>query len=219
MIRETLVIALAFAQTTPGTFSTSSSVPVSASVIATDMCTVDAEGKGTLELLVLWRGSPGWFRSDKGGSGGAGGSGARGRTGGGGERVETRTAWLTEGGVNLSVRLEPSSRRAWIQDREIDLNDANVVLVDDVDRGAALRIAGLVKIDPSYYAGMDIDPDAIGAGSPRTGRVSRQPRPVQMFIRRSAELIDYLRCDVPLPDAPQEEARIFEMYCSALIQR
>jgi len=218
MIRETLVIALAFAQTAAGTFSTSASVPVSASVIATDMCTVDAEGKGTLELLVLWRGSPGWFRSDKGGSSGAGGWGGRGRAGGG-DRVETRTAWLTEGGVNLSVRIEPSSRKAWIQDREIDLNDANVVLVDDVDTGAGLRIAGLAKIDPSYYAGMEIDPDAMRAGSPRTGRVSRQPRPVQMFIRRSPELIDYLRCDVPLPDAPQEEARIFEMYCSALIQR
>ena len=30
--------------------------------MATDMCVVDAAGRGTLELLILWRGSPGWFQ-------------------------------------------------------------------------------------------------------------------------------------------------------------
>src|SRR5687767_7093158 len=58
MMRETLVAALMFAQPFTGAGSTGGTAPVSPSVMATDMCVVDPAGRGTLELLILWRGSP-----------------------------------------------------------------------------------------------------------------------------------------------------------------
>jgi hypothetical protein len=173
---------------------TSGSGPVSPSVIATEMCAIDAEGHGTLELLVLWRGSPGWFKrgGDGGGSGGGGSTLPAGR-------AEVRTEWLSQGGVSLSVRFEPASRKVWIGNQEIDLNDANVVLVDDVDAEAGLRVAGVLRIDPAF--------------EPQPA-----PVPVQRFIRRSPELVDYLRCDVRPPDLQPYENQVFDMWCAAVRQ-
>ena len=54
MLKETVVAALAFGQSTQAIGSTSASIPVSPSVVAASMTAVDAEGKGKLELLVLW---------------------------------------------------------------------------------------------------------------------------------------------------------------------
>ena len=73
-------------------------------------------GAGTLELLMLWRGSPGWFRKSGGGASGGGGTGG---SMGGGPGPMVRTAWVSQGGVNLMVRFDPVARIAWIQDKEI----------------------------------------------------------------------------------------------------
>jgi hypothetical protein len=67
---ETLVAALMFAQPFMGAGSTEGAAPVSPSGMATDMCVVDAAGRGTLELPILWRGSPGWLRKSAGGASG-----------------------------------------------------------------------------------------------------------------------------------------------------
>jgi hypothetical protein len=193
MIRETFIAAVMFAQATPG--GTSGSLPVSASVMATYMSSAGSDGKGTLELLVLWRGSPGWFKR--------GGDVAGGASGGGGSidavsRREVRSAWLSEGGLQLSVRFEPSSQKVWIADREIVLNGANVVLVDDVDATTGPRVSGTVTIDPSFQTRMNA------------------PVPPHVFIRRSPVLIEYLRCDVALPDAQPYEKQIFDAWCAAV---
>jgi hypothetical protein len=64
--------AALLAQPFPRGGSNGGTAPVSPSVLASEMSVVDANGRGRLELLILWRGSPGWFQ--KGGGGGSGGS-------------------------------------------------------------------------------------------------------------------------------------------------
>lgn len=173
-----------------GAGSTGGTGPVSPSVMATEMSVVDANGRQTLELLVLWRGTPGWFRKSGGASGGGGGSMGAGPT------PMVRSAWVSQGGVNLSVRFDPAARKAWIQDKEIVLDGANVVLVDGVDSAAGPQIVRTLRVDPEYQT------------------TPMRASPAQMFIRRSPELVEFLQCDVRLPDASQYEQQVFDMWCA-----
>src|SRR5688572_29417990 len=134
-----------FAQPFPGGGSNSGTAPVSPSVMATEMSDVDAAGRGTLQLLILWRGSPGWFRQ----GGGSGGGGSM-----GGPNPTIRSECISQGGVNLTVRFDPAARKVWIQDKEIVLDDANVVLVDGVDSPAGPQVVGTLRIDPEYETTM-----------------------------------------------------------------
>src|SRR5687767_5006800 len=99
MMRQVLAAALMFAQPVPPGGSAGGTGPVSLTVLATEMCVVDAAGRGTLELLVLWRGSPGWFGKGAGGASGGGGGGSMGA----GSRDMIRSEWVSQGGVNLAV--------------------------------------------------------------------------------------------------------------------
>lgn len=194
MMREMFAAALMFSQALVGAGSTSTTGPVSPSVMVSEMCVVDANGSGMLELLVLWRGSPGWFRKDNGGRSGGGGNM------GGGPSPVTRSEWISQGGVNLSVRFDPATRKAWIQDTEIVLDDANVVLVDGVDSPAGPQVVRTLRIDPEYQT--------------RPMRAA----PSQIFIRRSPDLVEFLRCDVRLPDASAYEQQMFDAWCTWIRQ-
>jgi hypothetical protein len=191
-MREALVAALMFAQTFPGAGSTGGTAPVSPSVLATDMCVVDAAGRGTLELLILWRGSPGWFRKSEGGASGSGGGGSMSP----GPSPMTRSAWVSQGGVDLTVRFDPAARKAWIQDKEIALDAANVVLVDGVDSPAGPQVVRTLRIDPEYQT------------------TPMRPVPVQTFIRRSPELVEFLLCDTSGPGLQPYEQQVFDMWCA-----
>ena len=210
MMRHVLAAAVMLAQPFPRGGSSSMSAPVSPSVMATVMAVEAERGKGELELLVLWRGSPGWFwRAD--GRGGGGSS-----SGGGGvlspSRGEVRTEWLSQGGVNLNLRFEPVSRRLWILDQPVTLNDANVVLVDSVDAPAGPRVVATVRIDPTYDAATDQPPGMLAA-RPR-GAPPLQGVPPQTFIRRSPELVAFLQCDVKMPDRNPMEQKALDMWCA-----
>ena len=174
-----------------GAGSTGGTRPVSPSVLATDMCVVDAAGRGTLELLVLWRGSPGWFRKGTGGASGSGGGGSMGA----GPSPMIRSEWVLQGGVNLAVRFDPAARKVWIQDKEIALDEANVVLVDGVDSPAGPQVVRTLRIDPEY-------------------RTPTRPLPVQTFIRRSPELVEFLQCDISVPGLQPYEQQVFDMWCA-----
>ena len=214
MIRGMLVAALAFSQSAPGLGGTTGSLPVSPSVMATIMSSVDADGNGTLDLLVLWRGSAGWFKGDGGSASGGGGTAGGGGTGSA-SRPEVRTAWLSQGGVSLSVRLEPSTRKVWIQNQEMDLNESNVVLVDQVDQSGGPLVLRALRINPSYRAVMELPPQGVERMRGFSGAQRPAPVPPQTFIRRSPELFEYLRCDVGWPGAPQAETLAFQKWCSA----
>ena len=185
-----------------GAGSTGGTAPVSPSVMATDMCVVDPAGRGTLELLILWRGSPGWFRKGDGGGSG-GGSGAGGSMAGGPSPM-IRSAWVSQGGVSLTVRFDPAARKVWIQDKEIALDEANVVLVDGVDSPEGPQVVRTLRIDPEYQTTMALRPggrDGTRAADAPAGRASSD---VHSPIAR-ARGISAVRCVGAGPPAVRTE--------------
>jgi len=206
-MRQMLAAAIMFAQPFPGGGSNSGTAPVSPSVMATEMSDVDAAGRGTLQLLILWRGSPGWFRQ----GGGSGGGGSM-----GGPHPTIRSEWISQGGVNLTVRFDPAARKVWIQDEEIVLDDANVVLVDGVDSPAGPEVVRTLRIDPEYETTMV--PAPYGGSMGRGRQMRPQPTPAQTFIRRSPELVEFLQCATPVAGLQPYEQKVFDMWCSWVMQ-
>ena len=204
-MRRMLSAAVMVAQLGGG--SNSGTGPVSPSVLATSMTVMSAPGRGTLELLVLWRGAPGWFMRT-GGQGGSGSSSSGGGLEGG---LQVRVESISQGGVSLNLRFEPKSRRLWILDREVALNDGNVVLVDGVDEAAGPRVVATLHIDPAFDTAVDLPPGMPG-GPPGARRPDAVP--AQTFIRRAPELVEFLQCDVRAPNANAYEQKIFDMWCS-----
>jgi hypothetical protein len=121
-------------------YSGGASQIVSPTVVATLMTRVQNDVH-TLELLVLWRGKPGWFLE---------GNGHRGSGGGSGDVV---SAEIEYSGRSLYAAFNRRSRIATIQDRKIDLNpDLNVVLVDKVEGSDAALIFSMARVDPALPA-------------------------------------------------------------------
>lgn len=105
--------------------------PVSPSVLATI-----ATRNKVLELVVLWRGAPGWFLAGSG----QGASYSEGNA--------TFSAALNYGGRQLSVSYEAARHTALIQGTAVDVpNGANVILVDGVDLSTVPAIGGVVSVD------------------------------------------------------------------------
>lgn len=154
----------------------SSSRPLSATVVSSYVT-----HNGSLALLVLWRGSPGWYL----------GSGAHGRSGGGGQ-AGRQTGWLSysSGGHTVSVELDYSARAARILGQEVSLADTNVVLVDDVDGPTGGRILDRRWVDPSLPTVSRFDAKGLEAD------------PVIAAMRRDPALGDFLQCEVPMPMPP-----------------
>ena len=128
-----------------------------------------------------------------------------------------RTEWVSQGGVNLQVRFEPQSGKLWIQDREVALEGNNAVLVDDVDGLNGPQVVSTLRIDPAFVATAEALPPVypVRPGRPQT----RMMAPLaQEFIRRSPELVAFLRCDVTLSGLKPYEQEVFKMWCAAVKQ-
>jgi hypothetical protein len=137
-----------------------------------------SDGSGSLDLLVLWRGS--WFFR--------GGSSSSATDGRGGFSRRQATHWMTYGDVTLRLEFtsqskdfDPATTLVKILDRDIVLRNTNVVLIDGADSGTP-TIVGTRYIDPRF-----IGDDAVGA-----------------VVKRTPELFEFLRCDVTLPDVKQQ---------------
>ena len=213
MIRETLLATYMLTQVAPTAGSTSTSVPVSPSVMATVMGVISRDGRGEIELLVLWRGTPGWVLRNGGSGSSSGGGGAMGAPTG----ESTHSAWFSQGGVNLQLRFEPKSRKLWILDREVALNNDNVVLVDDVDSVTGAQVVRTLRIDPAFTPVTRQLPPGYPVRE-RLGPMTMMMPPPQEFIRRSPELVEFLRCDVVPSGLSAYEQQIFEMWCVAAKQ-
>ena len=99
----------------------------------------------------------------------------------------------------------------WIQDQEIALDDANVVLVDGVDSPAGPQVVRTLRIDPEYQTTMAPRPMVPMGRGPQ---MRPQPVPAQTFIRRSPELVEFLQCDASVPGLQPYEQQVFDMWCS-----
>jgi hypothetical protein len=158
-----------------GVETSSGSHPVSPAVVATWIVRREPRASAELDLLVLWRGEPGWFMAE-----GAGESRGVTMTAEGEDSRGIVVEHLTYGDVRLNFEFDQRKRTARVQDQEITLGSANVILVDEVDGETGPRIAGSLEVDPRF-------PDA--------------PDDIAVIIRRNPELYAYLRCDAKLPDA------------------
>src|SRR5205823_4946275 len=120
--------------------------PVSPTVVASWLTRGDK-----LTLLVLWRGTPGWFWRVNGHGGG----------GGGNLRQEFQQVWY--GDINLRVDYDFEKDTATVASREFSLRETNVVMVDFVD-----SVNGPTLVDTRY-----VDPaltDPLNAGLVVIGR-------------------------------------------------
>jgi predicted dehydrogenase len=156
----------------PGASATSSGTQVISPVAV--MTWVTRRGHDdvhTLDLIVLWRGAPGWFMR-------AGTHGSS--SGGSGDAFHTTIRY---GDVELQLGLQSAKRTAEIQEQKVELGDANVIFVDHVDGAGGAQVVRTQRIDPVLPLSAE--------GRPR----------VDAVLRRSPEIISFLRCDTVLPDA------------------
>ena len=116
-----------------------------------------------LELLVLWRGTPGWFLQP----GGSGGSGF-------GASSPDYT-WIKYGSVTLSLDFDATKRTATVQGQNVPLADNNLLFVDDVDGPTGPRVTGTMAI-----------PRAMPGSSGQIGPVLAKSLRIMSYLRCDA---------------------------------
>lgn len=126
--------------------------PVSPAVVVTFIAHYEADPPGqhlpppspphagpvTLDLLVFWRGSPGWFVKD----------GPRAESGGGDDKGHVNVR-VEMGGFVLEVNLDKENRVARVAGQEVALVDGNVILVDGVDLPGGPQVVDTRSVDPT----------------------------------------------------------------------
>jgi hypothetical protein len=166
------------AQSVTQTSSVTGSPVLSPSVLSTYIGRrVAAEG-WKIDVLVLWRGAPGWHSN-----------GPRHDSAGGGAAFGTSAVW-EQGDLRLTVSIGKEEGVVEVQGRRVKLHGGNVVLVDHADSPASLTVVGVESIDGTYV---------VPAG--------QRPGPIRLdeIVAKYPRLLDYLRCDVPYPN-PQMQA-------------
>jgi hypothetical protein len=78
----------------------------------------------------------------------------------------------------LTAVLDRLSKSCEIQGKQVPLGDHNVVLVYVADSDAGVKIEKTLRVDPTLPSS----------------------REIEAAIRRSPEIIEFLRCDAKLPD-------------------
>ncbi len=131
--RILLVGAVLVVAATPGLSAqvTSSSRAISPTVVSSHL----ARG-GELVLMVLWRGSPGWFWRGEGGATGSGGS------------SDAMFQLVRAGGHSFRIDYDFRANTATVQGIEVSLSETNVVLLNNVDDPAGPGLAGTLRTDP-----------------------------------------------------------------------
>ncbi len=164
---------------------------VSSSVVST-YCGRRVEDSEMLELLVLWRGTPGWFNYRRPG-GGFGQSNSGHATSNIFGMSKGRTQQFARyGGFEIGIDADFDRGAVKMGNETIAVSAGNVVFVDDVDAPGSRRIAQRQWIRPTL--------PAIGD-------------PLVLLAERSREIRDFLRCEIPLPPGetpsrPEFEARL-----------
>ena len=152
-------------QTSPAVGSWSSPTSVISPVVEASWFTSRRDGVEQLDLLVLWRGTPGWFLR-AGGSGGGGGDGPGG----------PYQTWIVRGALKLTLDFDPSKRIAIVQGTSLDLADDNVVFMDDVDSPTGPRVVTTMRV-----------PRAMPGSAGQIGLVLRESSEIMSFLRCDAK--------------------------------
>ena len=149
---------------------------VSPTVMATWVASV-TDGARVLQVLVLWRGTPGWFARGGGGVSG----------GGDGRRY---TSTLRYGGLELRLEFDSESRLATIQGSRVELRDDNVIFVEGVDTPGSLRVVRTLRVDPSMPQSDVPRIDAVMRRSPEIlSFLQCETRPDDPVGRKAADII------------------------------
>jgi hypothetical protein len=122
-----------------------------------------------LDLIVVWRGNPGWFMR-----------GSHQSTSGGGSAGTVRQT-LRYGDLQLEVAFQSTKRTADIQGKVVELGDANVILVDHVDSAEGPRVVSTLRIDGEVPS---------DNGRARVEPVLRRSPEVISFLRCDAPMPD-----------------------------
>ena len=142
------------------------------------------DGVHTLDLIVLWRGAPGWFIGTSQNSSGGGGA-------------DSFNSTARYGNVEVVVTLQTAKRIAEVQGQKVELGEMNVILVDGVDTASAAKVVGTLRIDPA----VPLSPE----GRPR----------VEEILRRSPEILSFLRCGTAMPDGKGQA--MIDLICARVI--
>jgi len=153
------------------TATSSGTRPMSAVALVTWVTRYGSDGAQVLDLLVLWRGTPGWFSRGSGNG-----------TSGGGSPGSFHST-IRYGGLKLQLEFQSQARVAQIQGRRVELHDDNVILVDGVDTADGPTVVGTLRVEPEL--------PQTDNGFPR----------IEAVLQRSPEIASFLQCDARLPDA------------------
>lgn len=107
---------------------------ISPAVVVTWL-TERSDGSERLRLLVLWRGTPGWFLRP--GDSSVSGSESAGRY----------HQTITQGGLTFTLDYDPARRVAVVDGESVDLGDRNVVFADDADSPGGPRVIGTMRVE------------------------------------------------------------------------
>jgi hypothetical protein len=119
---------------------------LSQTVYATWLAQRRGKNRPDFEVLILWRGSPGWREvSSFSGSGTESMAPCR---SGGRQQLGPYESALRVGDVTLEFRLDRARNEIQIARRTLSLSEANVILVDSIDaRLGAPRVAATLKLN------------------------------------------------------------------------
>ena len=171
-------VGLSLMAQSPGAVGCDSNI-ISSTVVATYCGHADGSEQ-ILDLLILWRGDPGWFERGQGGSGSGGTYEA---TGGVTSHV---TQYSMYGGVAIGFEADFDKNSASVGETVVQLDRVNTVLVDNVDKPGARAVSTTLWTEPRL---------------PLSGDVH------VALIRQSSALLDYLRCDLPMPGESAARSR------------
>jgi hypothetical protein len=166
---------------------------VSSTVVAT-FCGHRQDENEMLDLLIVWRGSPGWFQNRHFGGGGGGGS----RKFGAGTKgyVAMQQAY---GDVTISFDADFDANTVAIGERTVALGRVNTIVVDKVDQPGVHRISAIRRTEPRLPLGGDVN----------------------LFLaQHSRRLLNDLHCEIPMPTPPSRipQAPVLTV-CEKLKQR
>jgi hypothetical protein len=154
---------------------------VSSTVVAT-FCGHRQGANEMLDLLMVWRGAPGWFHNRPFGSVGGGGfnwfgAGTKGHVG----------MHQTYGNVTINFEVDFDANNLTIGDRTVALGRMNTILVDNVDRSGVHQISAMRWTEPRLPLGGEVN---------------------VVLVQRSGELLSELQCDIPMPAPPSGIAQV-----------